>query len=521
MTFISEPVGEARANRVKADKAESIDISGTQKAAQKTNANLADIGSKAANWTNQSQGRQAPSSKAAQLAGPTTGQAANVNKENLSGGAAQTNTATMQSAQGQAANIGRAQGSQAAITDRSDIQYREGQNRLINSLENAAAGNGPSLANSQLNQGLAAARASQMAGAASQRGFGNTATTMRGISNTANQQQFQAAQLGAQMKVQEQLQARGELANQLSTARAQDIGLAQSQAQLQQQTNLANQQAQNQFALTDVANQQQMNLANLENQQQANLANMQALNQANQYNTGAQNQFALSQAEMNQQANLAQAQYNQQMGLANMDAANQFALNQAQLQQQTNLANQQAQLSQTGLNDQFTAQMLGVEGSLAQQQFANQQAYDTLAVQQNLGVQDLNLQNKAMAEAEKARIRAQTEDSFNPLGKILSDEKAKNKKGLALEKDLDELLEAAKGYEYNYKKGLGENTEDRHFGPMAQNLEKSKIGKSLVSNDEETGLKKVEYGKVIGSLLSINSYFNDKIKELESKINKK
>lgn len=54
-----------------------------------------------------------------------------------------------------------------------------------------------------------------------------------------------------------------------------------------------------------------------------------------------------------------------------------------------------------------------------------------------------------------------------------------------------DLHRKAKGYQYRYKAGVGEDTDAVHWGPMAQDLEKSPVGRSLVKT-LPTGLKVVD-----------------------------
>jgi len=610
-------------------------------------------------------------------------------------------TQNMQSAQiGNASTSNAAQASNANI-NRQDEQFRAQQSNLANNLEQAAAGNGPSLVSGQLNQGLAASNAARMAAASSQRGYGNTASTMRQLAQDQSVQQFATAQAAGQAKLQEQLAAREQLGNALTSARGQDIGVNTSQgqllsnenlqnAQLNQQTSLANQDAANQFKLsqaqldqqtnksnqdaqntmnleqakltqqtnlqnaqsiqsalqanqnalntgkitqaqfdqeaaklnqaleaqTSQFNTQQQNTVDLENArmamaaaqqnaqqaQQALLANQAALNngqitqaqfeqeaarlnqqvqaatsqfnaaqkntqaleqaqlsqQNNQFNAGqtqqislanagaqnaqtqqnvgvaaaaaqqdadAANRLVMQQAELDQATALRNAELDQQMSLANMDATNTGTLKQADLNQLTGSQNQQASLAQTGLNDDLQSGMFGQSANLQQQQFENAKATDELNMQSVYGAEQLSTYYEDIRQAEMAQKRAAAEDASDPLGSILSDKRAKKVKKPSLSKamskdpnnEIEEFLDSAKGFTYNYKPGFGEDTKKEYFSPMAQNLEKSKIGKSIVETDENN-IKRVNYGKALGSFASSMSYLNDRLENIESKL---
>lgn len=156
-----------------------------------------------------------------------------------------------------AAQVGNAAQATAATIDQSKQgQFRNQQQQLANQLAAQAQGQGPSLAAGQLQQATNRNIAQGMAMAASQRG----ATAGQGLRQMAQQTAAanqQAAGQSAQLRMQEQMSAQQQLANVAGAARDQDIGLATSQAGLQQQAGLANQDATNQFKLTQAGLNQQ------------------------------------------------------------------------------------------------------------------------------------------------------------------------------------------------------------------------------------------------------------------------
>ena len=76
-----------------------------------------------------------------------------------------------------------------------------------------------------------------------------------------------------------------------------------------------------------------------------------------------------------------------------------------------------------------------------------------------------------------------------------------------------DLLDHLKGKLYEYKDNS--NGEGVHIGIMAQDLEKTPLGKSMVF--EEGGIKKVDYGKGFGAVLAAMTELNDRLKTLEGK----
>lgn len=65
----------------------------------------------------------------------------------------------------------------------------------------------------------------------------------------------------------------------------------------------------------------------------------------------------------------------------------------------------------------------------------------------------------------------------------------------AAESPISDLHRQAKGYQYRYKLGIGQDPDTVHWGPMAQDLEKSPIGRSLVKT-LPTGLKVVDANRL-------------------------
>jgi hypothetical protein len=98
-----------------------------------------------------------------------------------------------------------------------------------------------------------------------------------------------------------------------------------------------------------------------------------------------------------------------------------------------------------------------------------------------------------------------------------SDEKSKTKKGAGGD-NVKSFLDAINANSYEYKeefkdKGLG--GEGTFVSPMAQELEKTELGKSMVIDTPEG--KVVDYGKGFGAMLASQAMLNDRLKKLEGK----
>lgn len=153
-------------------------------------------------------------------------------------------------------------------------QDRAQQQALAQQLQAQAAGQGPSLAQSQLQQATDRNISQGLAMQASQRGA-NAGQGLRNVAQGTAIANQQAAQQSADLRMQEQMAARNQLAGTLQGMRGQDIGVSQEQAQLQQQTGLANQAMAGQYGLGQAQLEQQA----AANNQAAQLSQQQIGNQ--------------------------------------------------------------------------------------------------------------------------------------------------------------------------------------------------------------------------------------------------
>ncbi len=370
--------------------------------------------------------------------------------------------------------LGRQANATAATSDfgglnqgQSAASFGNQQQALANQLQRAANGQGPSLATQTIGQGVAASLAAQNAAAASARGTNYGATLKRAADNAMATQAQGAIAAGAQ-RMQEQQAAQQALGAVLGQAREQDIGLATTGAQ--------------------------MGLQNA----QFNAANRQAVDLANQ---GAANQFALQQAGWNEQTQLANQAAQNTANLTNAAATNQ----QLQFNAQTALAAQQERsneqaklmaLQQQGLSNQW--------GALSDWLNMN-----TQIGQYNAGAED--------------RSDAATRQQIGQIGTaalamaMLSDERQKTEIRTPGTKEIGEFLSAARPHAYRYKDTtMSGAAEGEHFSPMAQELEKTSLGKAMVETTP-AGVKMVNYQRGLGALLASAANLHDRISKLERK----
>jgi hypothetical protein len=304
-----------------------------------------------------------------------------------------------------------------------------------------------------------------------QTNLGPANTGQASLANGASQ--AQSYQTGLLQQLQDQSQGKG-------------LSLAQQQLQAGTDQNLRQQAA-------VAAGGRNPGLASYQAAQNQSAAGQQMAGQASQARLAeqlqAQQQLAgLSSGMRQQDIGLGEfnAQQQQQMGLANMGAQNQFGL-------------QQGQMSQQALQ-YYNALMSGQLGSYNQYMYgaAQQQAQ-----------QDAAMKQAVLGGAMNAGSAG--------LGLLTSDEQAKTdvQPGAPLVRD---MLDQLKAHDYEYKdpKQPGAD-EGRHVSVMAQELEKSELGRRLVK-ETPTG-KQVDYGRGLGTMLAALADMNARVKEIEARKN--
>lgn len=200
----------------------------------------------------------------------------------------------------------------------------------------------------------------------------------------------------------------------------------------------------------------------------------------------------------------------------------------------TNLLNQQA-LTNTQLKN--AAEMSNLQNAQrvadANIGLANQRVISNKdAVQQNLG----NLMNKGQLMAgaagtysnqlmdSAARRDAQKEKKWNDIGSVAnsginvigsligSDENMK-KDIKSNDHKYDDMMSKLKGYEFKYKDE--KHGEGDRVGIMAQDLEKSEIGKKLVKDTPEG--KQIDVKNALGAIMASQARLAQRLKDLEKK----
>lgn len=454
---------------------------------------------------------------------------------------------------GPAAQMAGATVAPAAQVGVGDSVFYDKQAALAAALEQQAAGQGPSLAGLQLQQALEAALRSNMGALSAQPGV-SQGLAARLFGYQAGNAQNEAAMAAAQARMAEQLSARQQLQTLYQAGRGQDVAVQQGnqvatnqvaaqQAQLEAAKQAANMQAQNEIA------QAQAQLDSAMAQFNAGQINQQQLEQAQiNYNTSVANANAVNQRAVEQ------ADLEMRGLLANQLAANTQAYNQAQLVQEANKFNadtsfktgvqnatfQQdaAQSNQAAFNQRNIAQgqisggitqaSLGASATLGAAEAAADAARDVAETNQETAIvtntQD-NLPDESVVEAP-----TEESDDDNPTttggggsggssggsasgvigGRAQSDKKAKKniKAGDAAADDMMSKLAAAI-YEYkNPVDGTGPQV-----GVMAQDLEKSQLGKQMVEKGKRG--RSINFAKGLGAVLAAQASLHQRMKALE------
>jgi hypothetical protein len=442
----------------------------------------------------QSQNRQAPTPYYGQnMTAAQLGSAAQVGTPQLGPGA------TMQAAQlGPAAQTSAAQAQFGGIDQgQAAARQQAQQGQLANMQMQAAQGGGPSLAEGQIGRAVGQSIAAQQAMAAS--GRGNAGTAQRIAAQQAGQIQAQGAAAAGQQRIQEQQAAQAQLGQTLATARGQNLDMATQGAQMGLQNqqynaaarnaaNLSNQQAQNQFALAQAGYGQEAAGAN----------------------QNAANNFALQQAALGMQGQLANQGALNQFAMANQQATNAAMSQNQQLNQQTNLARLQAQMQQQQLNDEQVRAMMGGQVGALQNDFGMRR--DLIGIQSGV-----NQYNAGANDRGNSSIGSMIGGAASIGLMALSDERAKTDVTTPSKARIGEFLSTIGAHEYRYKDpSLPGAGAGRYLSPMAQELEQSEIGRSMVEEGPD-GFKRVNYGKGLGAILATAAHLNERLSKLEGK----
>jgi predicted XRE-type DNA-binding protein len=398
------------------------------------------------------------------------------------------------------AQIAALERAQAAAIERGDEQgVRASQMALAQALEAQAAGTAPSLAEMQLQRQNEQAVRQQLALAGSQRGMTPAMAQRQAAMNISNLAAEQGAR-AAEIRIQEQQAARAQLADVLGQTRGLDVNLATQQAQLEQQAALQNA---SQF------NQQATAQAGLT--QQAALANQGEFGQTSRFNVGQALQADTANAANALQAGQFNVTASQNAQQFNAKAADEMTRFRADAGLRAQVANQAAQLQATGMDQAQIARLLGIEQSSLGAVLDSESKKMALEADRQ----------KAMAEAKLGTFKT-VGSVFEGIGKgaagvvgMMSDKRQK-KNIKAADAEMREFVDALSPNTYEYKDTSLEGTSPgKRYGIMAQALEKSRAGKSIVIDTKDG--KKVDVAQGLGVALAALAAMNKRLGKVEGR----
>jgi hypothetical protein len=390
---------------------------------------------------------------------------------------------------------------QAAASQMAEARAREMESATTGLSSALQGARGQELELTTLNARLAQEAAQSNQGAGNQMALANMQA-----GNQASLANAQAA--NARAVQQAQLSARAGEANQDATLRAA----------------LANQAAGNQVNLSQAELEQQARQANMSRSMQASLANQDSGLRAALANQSTSANRAQTQAQLNLragegnadrllQATTTEAQMRQQAALANAGATNERSGQQAALTQQAALANAGAandrSARQAALTQQAGEANLGAATTFAGQRIQDRQNAMSNVLDASRQQSDANRAILDATEAGKAR-RAQLAGSLiGAAGQAgaaaaVSDRRAKTDIVDLLRSDehgdpLGAFLSRLHPYAYRYRDPA--DGEGPRVGVMAQDLERTPVGETMVTEDA-TGKKQIDTAAAVGVTLA-------------------
>jgi hypothetical protein len=245
--------------------------------------------------------------------------------------------------------------------------------------------------------------------------------------NNLNANLAQGALLQNSAQAQQAATTNANNSNAVALANMQNANSMISQnSQQQQATNVLNANNANTNNQFNANLSQNMATTNVNNQQAANTTNAGLTQGMNLANLTAQNNMASQNATAANTTNIANLGYNNQMITNNMNAQNQFGMqnlnnqqaadvynasamntmtnNNIANQQQSDLANQQMTLQNATLNADQTDALLGAETGISESNRAADLSAEQLAVQQNLGNNQINANAYANAASNNTNL---------------------------------------------------------------------------------------------------------------------
>lgn len=406
--------------------------------------------------------------------------------------------------------------SAARVSGGDQAAVRAQQSDFLKTLQARAEGRGgPSAAELQMNRGLDQATSNAMAQAKSARGISPAAALRMSMTTGANAQQDIAAQSSI-LRAQEQAEAEGQYANQMGNMRTADLDLASRNAELSQNASQANLQSniQNRQMMLEqdrFLREGQMTMDERDRQAAMDLGKLRVTENSA---LAGVNSGAYQAASSNRQGFIG--------GIASGMAA-MFSDERVKKNVKKISVKDREKVEGDKKENPFSKAILAREETAPASYLAGKGIGElTESLYNKYGKDPETLgsmttpQDTPLPKGDPNSFNIKSLTSMAGKGKELfastSDGKAKKDKK---EGDPNSFLDALSAYTYRYKEPekpmRGEGVQ---YGIMAQDLEKTPIGKSMVMDTPEG--KVVNYAKAGGAMLATAASLNDRMKELEN-----
>lgn len=222
----------------------------------------------------------------------------------------------------------------------------------------------------------------------------------------------------------------------------------------------------------------------------------------------------LGEANLSQQAGMFGASEANKMSLANAGFGQQAGMFNADASNKASLANMEAELRSRGMNDEQIARMLGIQTQVGMFNEENARAYEDMRLREHNAYMDRDIQTSKDAKDRRARFWG----GFLQAGGSMmqsSDERVKEdvKDG---SDSLRKFYKAIGTHSYKYKDSHKDSElggRGTYVSPMAQELEKTDLGKSMVKDTADG--KVVDYGKGFGAMLAGQAHLFREIETLK------
>jgi hypothetical protein len=363
----------------------------------------------------------------------------------------------------------------ASVNNAAGAQARAMQLDNVAALQDAAAGRGESAAQAQYARAMSDLTANQFAQAAQARGS-SRAALMRSAMQNAGTAQQKAAFDTAAMRAGEMATARGQLTGAIGDVRGVDTTQAIRQAELAQDASKFNAGQHTQTSQFNAAQENTAGQGAAERGTAVNVGNANRDLAAGTTNATQANARATSQAGLQAGNDQANANRTLTADTTNAGAKNQRDETKAKIDTDvaTGNANRGVQVDTTNTNAGLTANAHRV----TEQGNVRDAALNAVRAEGDIAGKTADI------DAGSAKRRSELAGGIINTGSAalsmlaMSDRRVKTDVERESDADVDDFLSALEAYAYRYK-GESPQSPERH-GVMAQDLEKSRIGRGLV-----------------------------------------